>query len=86
MVGIVPGAFACRACSAFAGLGARRNLGPLVPLLLLFGSLCQDLATFLCKLIDTQGVTKRPYRSFWRRWICRAISCRRRCRSRRATY
>jgi hypothetical protein len=30
-----------------------RNWTALVPLLLLFGSLRQDLATFLCKIIDT---------------------------------
>ena len=38
------------------------NRTALVPLLLLFGGLCEDLATFLCKTIDTQGVTKRPHR------------------------
>ena len=57
----------------------------LVPLLLLLGSLRQDLATFLCKTIDTQGVTKRPYDSFRRRWICWVISSQRRWRSRCTT-
>jgi hypothetical protein len=38
----------------------------LVPLLLLFGGLCEDLATFLCKIVDPEGVTKRPYRTFRR--------------------
>ena len=33
----------------------------LVPLLLLFGSLRQDLATFLCKIIDSQRVVKGWY-------------------------
>jgi hypothetical protein len=33
----------------------------LVPLLLVFGSLRQDLATFLCKIIDSQGITKGSY-------------------------
>ena len=34
------------------------NWAALVPLLLLFGSLREDLATFLCKIVDSKGVTK----------------------------
>ena len=37
------------------------NWAALVPLLLLFGSLRQDLVTFLCKIINCQGITKGSY-------------------------
>jgi hypothetical protein len=37
------------------------NWAALVPLLLLFGSLRQDLVTFLCKIINSQGITKGSY-------------------------
>ena len=42
------------------------NWAALVPLLLLFGSLREDLATFLCKIVDTQGVMKGSYSGFRR--------------------
>jgi hypothetical protein len=43
-----------------------RNWTALVPLLLLFGGLCEDLATFLCKIVDSKGVTTGSYSGFRR--------------------
>ena len=43
-----------------------RNWAALVPLLLLFGSLREDLATFLCETVDPEGVTKGSYSGFRR--------------------
>jgi hypothetical protein len=43
-----------------------RNWTALVPFLLLFGSLCEDLAIFLCKIVDSKGVTKGSYSGFLR--------------------
>ena len=43
-----------------------RNWTALVPLLLLFGGLREDLATFLCKIVDSKGVTKGSYSGFRR--------------------
>jgi hypothetical protein len=42
------------------------NRTALVPLLLLFGGLCEDLATFLCKIVDSKGVTTGSYSGFRR--------------------
>ena len=43
-----------------------RNRTALVPLLLLFGSLYEDLATFLCQVVDFKGITKWSYSGFRR--------------------
>jgi hypothetical protein len=43
-----------------------RNWTALVPLLLLFSSLCEDLATFLCQIIDSKSVRKGSYNGFQR--------------------
>ena len=37
------------------------NWTALVPLLLLFGGLCEDLATFLSQIVDSKGVRKGSY-------------------------
>ena len=42
------------------------NWTALVPLLLLFGGLCEDLATFLCKIVDSKNVTKGSSSGFRR--------------------
>jgi hypothetical protein len=41
-----------------------RNWAALVPLLLLFGSLREGLATFLCQIVDSKGITKGSYSGF----------------------
>jgi hypothetical protein len=60
------GAFACRAVLHFLALPIAETWAALFPLLLLFGSLRQDLATFLCKIIAFP-TDYGPHRQIFRR-------------------